>query len=83
MRKKLKASRIAKLATGTAFLFFCLFNLKTVITNNGNVEKSEAISSDEALARCIDNPIKNNGDCQTVNGWKICVDSWILHDCYY
>jgi hypothetical protein len=79
MKKQLKLSKVAKVATGAAFLFFCLLNLKTVVNNNGKVEMS---NSDEVQAKCKSN-YKNNGDCSTQNGKGFCMDSWFWHDCYY
>jgi hypothetical protein len=80
MKKQLKLSKVAEIATGAAFLFFCLLNLKTVFNNNGKVGKS---NSDEALAiDCWDNPPNNNGDCtKLMNGSYMCEDSLVFHDC--
>jgi hypothetical protein len=80
MEKKSKVSKVAKVATGAAFLFFCLLNLKTVFNNNGKVGKSD---SNVALASngCASHPDINWGDCTYWFEYS-CDDSWVWHDCY-
>jgi hypothetical protein len=82
MKKQLTLSKVAKIATVAAFLFFCLLNLKTVINNNGKIRKSD---SDEAIAKniCYEDPVMNDGDCTDLGfGTYFCHDSWFWHDCY-
>lgn len=78
MKQKSKLSKIAKVTTGAAFLFFCLLNLKTVVVNNGKIERSNSKKADA----CWDKPTRNNGDCiKRIDGVYFCQDSWYWHDC--
>jgi hypothetical protein len=81
MKKQLKLSKVAKVATGVAFLSFCLLNLKTVINNNGKVEMSNSNEAHAIIDNCWDNPPYNDGDCNIHGNYYLCDDSWIFHDC--
>ena len=77
------SKKILKFIAFFAFVGFCFTNVKTVISQNGDVSSSLALSNiDKALTDC-EKPsnTKLNGDCQASTSGGSCVDSIIIHDC--